>query len=190
MVLEHNRTIPCRPTRPDTAFTLSEVLVALAASSVILGAVLAFTVFTGKSFVGLTNYMDLEYRSREALDIMTRDIRGCRAMTQYASNRIVLADANGQPLTIEWDPNTKVVTRTAGGQTKVLLTGCDFLLFRIYQRNPIPGRYDFYPATNLAGQYDPALCKLVDITWRCSRQMLGKKLHTESILTAKIVLRN
>ena len=80
--------------------------------------------------------------------------------------------------------------KTKNGITKVLLSQCDFLTFRICQRNPIPGQFNFYPATNTAGVYTPSLCKLVDVSWRCSRQILQKKVNTESVQTAKIVLRN
>ena len=33
-------------------------------------------------------------------------------------------------------------------------------------------------------------CKLVDLNWRCSRQILQQKVNTESVQTAKIVIRN
>ncbi len=171
-------------------FTLSEVLIAAATATIILGAVVAFTLFSGKSFVGLSNYMSLQTRNRQALDILTRDIRNSVALLEYATNRIVLQRFDGQRITIYWNPQTGVVTRSVSGQEQVLLTDCDYLLFRIYQRNPLPGKYDFYPATNLNGAYDPLLCKLIDITWRCSKPVLGQKLQSESILTAKIVLRN
>jgi hypothetical protein len=30
----------------------------------------------------------------------------------------------------------------------------------------------------------------VDVSWKCSRQILGEKVNTESVQTAKIVMRN
>jgi len=68
--------------------------------------------------------------------------------------------------------------------TRTLLTECDFLQFNISQRTPSNGVFGFYPASRAD------LCKLVDVSWRCSRTMLGKKLHTESVQTARIVIRN
>ena len=43
----------------------------------------------------------------------------------------------------------------------------------------------FYSASN-----NPAICKLVSVSWRCSRTILGQKVNTESVQTAKIVIRN
>jgi len=77
------------------------------------------------------------------------------------------------------------VTRTIGTTNTVLLTQCDFLNFDISQRNP-SNNFTFYPcpATNVS------IAKLIDVSWRCSRQILGAKINTESVQTAKIVIRN
>ena len=32
--------------------------------------------------------------------------------------------------------------------------------------------------------------KLIDVSWKCSRKIMGEKLNTESVQTAKIVIRN
>jgi hypothetical protein len=48
----------------------------------------------------------------------------------------------------------------------------------------------FFPATNSAGAYDLSVCKLINMTWKCSRTVLGSKLNTESVQTAQVVLRN
>ncbi|MEJ2010407.1 MAG: hypothetical protein P8Z30_20015, partial [Acidobacteriota bacterium] len=72
----------------------------------------------------------------------------------------------------------------------VLLTNCEYLAFGISQRNP-SNEFCFYPATNTTtSKLDPSLCKLVDVSWKCSREIFGKKVNTESVQTAKIVMRN
>ena len=48
----------------------------------------------------------------------------------------------------------------------------------------------FFPATNTAGAYDLSTCKLINMTRKCSRTILGSKLNTESVQTAQVVLRN
>ncbi len=48
----------------------------------------------------------------------------------------------------------------------------------------------FYPATNSSGVYDPSICKLINMSWKCSRTILGSKMNTESVQTAQVVLRN
>ena len=74
--------------------------------------------------------------------------------------------------------------RTKGGVSQVLLTECDFLTFSNYQRNPYYGQYDQYPVTT-----SPTNSKLVSLTWVCSRKITGAKMNTESVQTAKIVIR-
>jgi hypothetical protein len=65
----------------------------------------------------------------------------------------------------------------------MLLTNCDFLTFQIFQRNPVSASYDVYPTANAAS------CKLINVSWICSRSILGSRLNTESVQTAKIVIR-
>jgi type II secretory pathway pseudopilin PulG len=176
--------------RLHRASTLVELLVSVGIGSIVLVAVATLSIFSSRSFVALGNYMDLDKASRNALDNMTRDVRQTVRLTSFATNELVFTDYDNSPLTFSWNPNTKLLTRTKNGATKVLLSQCDYLSFQISQRNPIPGQFNFYPATNTAGIYDPGLCKLVDVSWRCSRQILQKKVNTESVQTAKIVLRN
>src|SRR5687768_17565786 len=76
------------------AFTLPEMMMAIAVSSVILTALLSFLVYSSRSFAAMSNYVDLEQRSQDALDQMTRDIRE----TQYLSN-YTTAEINGQTVT-------------------------------------------------------------------------------------------
>jgi len=156
----------------------------------ILASMAAFFAYGSQSFVALGNYMELDRYSRAALDQMTRDIRQTISLHNYATNQLVFIDYDTNWLVFTWNPSTGKLTRSKAGTTTELLTQCDYLCFRIFQRNPMPGQFDFYPATNLSGVYDPTLCKLVDVSWRCSRSILGKKINTESVQTAKIVLRN
>ena len=165
--------------------TLVELMVAVAIGALILAAVGKLSLFTARSFVALGNYNDLDQASRNALDIMSREIRQTRGLTTYATNRLDFKDYDGFPLTYVWDPNPNALTlsRIKGAQTKVLLRQCDFLSFGIYQRNPT-NDFKFYSTTV------PAQVKLINVSWRCSRQIFQKKVNTESVQTAKIVIRN
>lgn|GEM_PF-425034 len=192
-----------RSSAQGRAFTLTEMMVAMAASTIIFGAVATFFMFGNQSFVAIGNYMDLNRRSCAALDRITRDIRQSVALTVYSTNMIVLRTAEtnavGNQVTnfvmFVWNPVDRQVSRVRFGPgvaftVETLLTECDYLRFEIYQRNPIPGQFGFYPATNPPGVYRPDLCKLVDVSWRCSRTIKGTKLQTESVQTAKICMRN
>jgi hypothetical protein len=126
----------------------------------------------------------LDRYSRNALDTMSRDIRQTRALTYYQTNKLIFQDNDGATdLTYYWNPSTLVLTRQKASTTTVLLTNCDSLVFYISQRNPSNG-FSFYPAA------DAAACKLVNVKWTCSRQIFAVKANTESVQTAKIVIRN
>jgi len=56
--------------------------------------------------------------------------------------------------------------------------------FAMFQRSPLTNSYNLIPAT------DPTNCKVVSITWNCSRSILGMRANTEAAQAAKIVLRN
>jgi hypothetical protein len=61
----------------------------------------------------------------------------------------------------------------------------------LYRRNPIAGTTNqFWPATNSSGKLDFTVAKMVDLKWRCTRDILGKTMQTETVQTTKIVLRN
>ena len=172
------------------AFTLVELLVGVAVSSVILTALISFTMYAGKSLAGMTNYVDLEQKSQNALDTMTTDIRATKFLVGYSTkvvngttitNRLTFRDADDTDLTFHYTNN--VLRREKGGQSTMLLTNVDFLTFQVFKRNPVPQSYEQYPTS------DATNCKLVSVSWICSRNILGSRLNTESVQTAKIVIR-
>jgi type II secretory pathway pseudopilin PulG len=173
------------------AFTLIEMLVALGLGTLVFLAVASLTVFTTRSFVALGNYDQLDQYSRNALDVMSREIRQARKLVYYRTNWLVFEDHDGTTnLVYHWDPAARLLTSRKGATTTVLLTNCDYLCFDISQRNP-SNNFSFYPATNnITGQFDPTMCKLVSVSWICSRTIMGAKANTESVQTAKIVMRN
>ena len=61
--------------------SLVEMLIAVAIASLVFTAVATFTIFMARSFVATGNYADLDRASRNALDILTRDIRMSQSMT-------------------------------------------------------------------------------------------------------------
>ncbi len=178
------------PIRRQRGFTLVDLSVSMAVSGVILVALISFSVYAGKSFAALENYVDLEQKSQNALDIMTRDIRETRGLSSYSTtthngqsitNALTFQDFDAQPLAFRFTNN--VLVRSKGGVDTTLLTNVDYLTFQIFQRNPIAGTYDQYPTAQAAN------CKLVSVSWVCSRSVVGSRLNTESVQTAKIVIR-
>ena len=164
-------------------FTLVEVMVAMGLGVFVLAVVATLTMFTVRSFVAMGNYNDLERASTRALDTMSKEVRQAAQLVSYETNRIELRLLDGTPLVYQYDANAETLTQIKAGQRTVLLEQCDFLKFNVYQRNP-SNNFSFYP-TSVPGQV-----KLLDVSWRCSRQILGQKLNTESVQTSKIVIRN
>ena len=171
-------------------FGLVDMLVGIAVSSIILTALISFTVYAAKSLAAMTNYVDLEQKSQNALDTMTSDIRATKFLVGYntrllngvtITNALTFKDWDNQDLTFNYDNN--VLVRQKGGQNIVLLTNVDYLSFQIFKRNPVPNTYEQYPTS------DATNCKLVSVSWICSRTILGSRLNTESVQTAKIVIR-
>jgi len=169
--------------RRRRGFTLAELMVTMGISSIVMAAIAALSLYTGRSFAHLSNYVDLDNLSRNALDIMTRDIRQVNFLDSFTSNRLVFQDSDLQELVFEYDPNAKTLVRIKGGERKVLLTECDLLIFRTWQRNMVPGSFDLIPTTNAA------TCKAIDVTWVCSRKVLGARVNTESVQTARVIIR-
>jgi hypothetical protein len=70
------------------------------------------------------------------------------------------------------------------GTKRTLLDHCDFLDFQIFQRNRVGGSYDQYPVT-----INESAAKIVQVSWICSRSLIGSLINSESVQSAKIVIR-
>lgn len=170
--------------------TLVEMAIAMATGLIVLGAFVAVTldVNTMEKFAG--NYAELDQYSRNTLDMLSRDIRNSSVVNiASTSSELILTNTFTSPATqivYAWD-GSNVVTRTYGsGAPQMVLTNCNYLGFDYFTRVPQNG-LQFIDITNAlwAGEV-----KLVSVSWRCSRSVLGSKMNTESVQTAQVVLRN
>jgi Tfp pilus assembly protein PilV len=178
--------LPSCPGRNRAGFTVPEITVAAAILLIIVTAVLSMSMFGGRSFAAMTNYIDLDAKSRNALDSMIREVRQAQGLYFYTNNMIKLTNSLNQQVTYSWDRTSGTFSRSANGikDRKPLLTECQQLSFKIYQRTPSTNHEFYETATNVAQ------AKLVNVSWLCSRSILGKKVNTESVQTTKIVIRN
>ncbi len=175
-----------------------EMMVAMGVGAMVLVGVTSLTVFGSRSSVAIVNYGDLDEKSRYALDVIGREIRQATAVTALQSNisgqTLTLTNANQAALvSVMYNPSSRMVTMSKTGQPTIrALTECDRFDINLYQRAPCctPTNILFYPATNSSGVMSLNLCKLVALDWKCSRQILGQKVNTESVQAAAIVLRN
>jgi hypothetical protein len=170
--------------RRRAGVTLVEMAIALGIGSIGLLIIASLSSFTARSFAGLANYTDLDRMSRNALDVMSQQIRQTRRLTEGTTNRLVFEDSDGGQLQYLYDPSAKTLRRIKSGEpTKLLLSNCKQLTFSMFQRNPVAGTYDVYPTAS------PATCKLIQLKWTCTRDLLVADANTESVQSAKIVIR-
>lgn len=170
--------------RSLAAFTLPEVMIASGLGLLVLLAVATLSMFGGRSFVAMTNYVDMDQRSQVALDKMSREIRQSRGLTAFSSTNLTFVDANGIPVQFAYDADARKLLRLSNGETSVFLTGCDSLQFGSYQHTVKSNSFNCYDPTYVTDS------KLIQVTWTCSRALLGVKANTESVQSAKIAIRN
>ena len=102
-----------------------------------------------------------------------------------ATSQLILTNMDGTSLSYTYNPNAGTVSRQWGADNNVLLTGCDYFCFNVFQRNPT--NQFWFPYDCSTNAY---MTKLVNVSWKCSRKILGAKVNTESVQTAKITIRN
>jgi hypothetical protein len=170
--------------RGEAGALLADYLVAVGLGGLVVLILALLVMFGGRSFMAMANYVALDQNSRQTLDKMTKEIRQCLQLTSAGTNYLTFQDYDGGTLSYTYNSTAGTLSRSKNGvqDSKSLLTGCNYLQFSIFQRNPVGGTYDQYPtavATN---------CKVVQMTWVCSRQILGGQ-NTESVQSAKVVIR-
>lgn len=163
---------------------LVEMLVGVGITGVLLLALAALSSYTARSFAAMLNYADLDKSSRNALDLMSQQIRQTNRLIEGDGTHLIFEDYDGNNLSYTYSSTARTLTRSKTGEAdKVLLRNCDQLVFSLFQRNPMSGTYDVYPTAT------PATCKLVQLRWTCSRDLLRARVNTESVQSSKIVIR-
>ena len=157
---------------------------ALGLSGLILLVIVALSVSTGRSLAEMFNYVDLDHSNRIAIDVMSRDLRQVRYLSAYNTNSVSFVDKDLSTLSYVYSPSLRMLTRIKGAQTNTLLDDCDSLKFALYQRTPQSNSFNLYTISDLTN------CKVVSVTWSCSRKVLGVKANSEQAQAARIVIRN
>lgn len=170
--------------RTGAGFTLVEMIVASGVGAVVLAGMMSLFWYANRSFASLTNYLDLDQKTQASLDKMSREIRQVNMLTDFSSTNLTFQNYDGTTLQFIYNPNSQTLTRIrAGTNFTTLLTGCDSLQFSIFQRTPISNSFQPFPATVVTNT------KVIQLTWNCYRTILGGKVNTESMQSAKVVIR-
>jgi hypothetical protein len=176
-----------------SGMTLIDMMIAVALGAIVLAITMVLYTFGLRSFGSMGNYAEMDAQSRNALDFMSREIRQSSLVIGVQNSGAVrwlrVANTNTvvSPLstnTFTWDTTAETLVWEKTGQpARTLLTGCDKWTFSMYQRTPT-NDWNFFTTTNLA------LCKMINMSWRCSRTNIIRKFNSESMVTAEVVLRN
>jgi type II secretory pathway component PulJ len=167
------------------AWTLLEMMIAVGVFSIASAAIGSAYVFSLRSFQALSNYNILDQQNREAMDLLTREIRQANMVSSFTNGQnssLTLVDGALRSVTYSFNRNTQQMIRTSNGVSKVLLDNCSLLNFHLGMRPPTTN-YGYYPTTDINK------AKIVDLTWKTRRYLPGGIANSENIQTARIVIR-
>lgn len=171
-------------------WSLIELMVGVAVFSIASVALASIFMFSIKSFASMANYAILDIENREALDLLTRELRQARQVEAYVTNStgnsLTFINNNNEQVTYSFNAGLKQFLRSSGGGSEVLLTNCDLLNFSLFQRNPSNGNYGVFPVAS--GNWTQSV-KVVQLTWKTSRAVPTGPVNSENIQTARIIIR-
>ena len=172
-----------KPRQRNRGMTLFEYVMAVGVGALVVVTLVPISIYTATSLASLANWADMNTASLTAVDQLTKDIRCATEVSSFNSNKVVLEFPTGPSVQYEYKANQGTLTRKQQGKDKVLLTGCKNLKFSIYQRTPLIGTYDQYPAaTNTE-------TKVIAINWASQRKLIGARSNEDQVYSAKVVLR-
>jgi prepilin-type N-terminal cleavage/methylation domain-containing protein len=174
------------------AYTLVEIMVAVAIFSISALALATIFLFSIRSYAAMANYAVLDQKNRQAMDQLTYEIRQARNVVNYVTNAttssLTITNGTGDQVTYTFDATQQSVTRNSSdGTSTVLLTNCALLNFNLYMRPPTDGSFDVYqvPTNNNWQQ----MVKIVQLSWKTSMTLPPARVTSEDIQTARIVIR-
>jgi type II secretory pathway component PulJ len=175
-------------TKKCSGWSLLELLIASAIFTTASTGLLSLYLFTSSSFAGLSDYATLDKANRQAMDMLTKEIRQAKAVTSCSTNPPSITVLRGDGLTVKYSfskDKQQMIRDVSDGTHQVLLNHCSLLSFSLCQRNPVGGSYDIYPAATDNWQQT---VKVIQLSWKtaCS---LPYHMVSENVQTARIVIR-
>jgi hypothetical protein len=169
--------------RNTSGSSLVEAMIAIGVTGLLMLVLANVSMLSGRMFVAFVNYVDLDDSNRLAMDTLTRDLRECQRVVSCSATQLQIEDPDGFIVSYVFDSAAGTFRRFKAGIPKELLTGCDSLLFSLGTRNPSGSSFEVPKTSNVD------LAKVVFVSWKCSRLVLGRKATTENVQTARIVIR-
>jgi len=165
--------------------TLPEMMIAMGIGSLVLLVINMTFINSSVSFGAMGNYIKMDYASRNAIDRMTRDMRRAKDLLSFSTNQLVFKYSGTTNLIYRFDFQTGNLTewKTGDSRTNNLLSGCSNVQFSIYQN--VPQASGSLPVATSSSQG-----KVIGVAWTCSRVVTGRRVATEDMQEALIVIRN
>lgn len=126
-----------RNSKMQQGFTLVEVMVALAVSTLVTIVILYSFSSLSTSLAATGHYRDMHHDVRHAMDIMQREITSSSGVSQcIASSRLSInttrSGVSTGSVSVVYNLSSNVLSRTAGGSTNTLATGVAGITFVLY----------------------------------------------------------
>ena len=178
-----NRTSILRA-RGVAAFTLVEYMIAMSVGLIVLAAACVLWGFASVTCAGLLNYVDMSMTSKNALEMVSREIRNAVAVQSFSASQLVLLDPREQQVTLTYDSASQTLKQTKGTEQKILLQGCSSFQFKVFQRTPT------YASDALSVATSTNTAKVVQMQWTCARKLTGDKQNVENLVSSRVVIRS
>jgi type II secretory pathway pseudopilin PulG len=199
--------------KSSRAFTLVEVMVGAALSSLVLAGVISTFLLMGRTGTNLANYSEAEASGRNALENFSREAHQAYSVEAYSSTSVTLGipdntinrtpanpTANGAYLvTYTFDSVNKTLTRAVnGGTAEPVVTGVEqipsipFINYYKYVTagtNPPTGSgYQDAVGTNTAGNVGEI--KQIEFSFLIKRKSVTVATASNKVISARFILRN
>jgi len=166
-------------------------MISAALSGMILAGVLSAFLFLGRSGANIQNYNDMEAQARKALEIFAEDTRQASSVTWNSDVSLTMI-VDGASVTYTYSSTSSSFTRVVGSSKMTLLTG----IIAPTSGNPFFRAYtitgteitDFSSAAARTTANNTT--KQVQISLRASRTTTTVSTATNTVLSARFVLRN
>ena len=185
-----HRSIPGRNSwfrlADNSGFTLVEMMVAGGIGAFVLVGIMTTYIFSIKSFVALSNYVDIHGAGRKSVNLIARDMRGVCRVTSFTTNSLTVLiptafSATGSVIsnkTVTYTLDGSALKRTDSSSSKTStlaahVTQLDFALYDHLGSN-----------TTLLSS-----AKGIQVNIRLRKQA-GNQSQTEDFLSARLDMRN
>ncbi len=162
---------------------LVEAVIGMGVGAIVLGALCAFSVFTGQNLASFYNFVSAGQDSRVTINQMAKDFRMATSVTNIASNTVSMLMFDGSLVRYDYSTANATLIRKKGTANTTLLKDCNRFAFAMFSRNITNGTFDYYPSTNLLD------CKAVMVSWCCSSKLPTKTVD-DIPHSATFVIRN